>query len=91
MCLLRAPQQSRDVMSGEYLVGGVDLETFTNARTRSIVTADPQLVRLRFFTPDGKTLLADIGCTPAAARQYAKLLVLGADRIDPLKSEATDG
>ena len=64
-------------------IGSVDLAQFA---ARSIVTADLDvtLVRQRFYSPDGSQLLAELGCTPSAARKYAALLLAGAQTLEPL-------
>jgi hypothetical protein len=65
----------------EILLGSETFPFFAN--TRGVLSVDADLVRLRIYTPDGKTLLGDIGVSPQRARVIGARFIAGADKLDP--------
>lgn len=73
----------------EFLLGSDQLAHFANAR--AVFTVDPELVRVRVYSPDGKTLLGDFGVSPARARTIGERFIAGANRLDPQGADKTAG
>lgn len=65
----------------ELYLGAETVDLFT--KVRGVVSVDSELVRLRIYTPDGKTLLGDIGVSPERARAIGARFISGANKLDP--------
>lgn len=65
----------------EILLGSETLQYFAN--TRGVMSVDSDLVRLRIYSPDGKTLLGDIGVSAERARVIGARFIAGANKLDP--------
>lgn len=65
----------------EILLGSETLPFFAN--TRGVMSVDADLVRLRIYSPDGQTLLGDIGVSPERARVIGQRFIAGANKLDP--------
>lgn len=65
----------------ELLLGAETIAFFTDVR--GVLSVDADLVRMRIYTADGRTLLADIGLSPQRARAIGARLIAGANKIDP--------